>query len=308
MTTNWEDRDRDRYRRAHSDYESRNRGRDERDFTDRAGDEMRSWFGDDDAERRRRMDERSDRYGERSYGEGGYGRYQAGQDDRDFGGSGNYGRYSGYGSGGAGGYGGGSRYYGGFSGASGRSFGAGTYGAGTYGGRSYGEDFGPGRAGSMGRTRYGGSADYGSRDRHESEDRGFFERAGDEIASWFGDDEAERRRRMDRHSGRGPKGYTRSDERIREDVNDRLTDDPHIDASNIEVTVSSGEVTLSGSVTERFAKRHAEDIAERVSGVRHVQNNVRVVERSSSSGEQYSGAFAETARMTAESKTGRTRN
>jgi hypothetical protein len=29
------------------------------------------------------------------------------------------------------------------------------------------------------------------------EDRGFFERAGDEIASWFGDDEAERRRRED---------------------------------------------------------------------------------------------------------------
>jgi hypothetical protein len=30
-----------------------------------------------------------------------------------------------------------------------------------------------------------------------SEDRGFFERAGDEIASWFGDEEAERRRRED---------------------------------------------------------------------------------------------------------------
>jgi len=31
----------------------------------------------------------------------------------------------------------------------------------------------------------------------DSEDRGFFERAGDEIASWFGDDDAERRRRYD---------------------------------------------------------------------------------------------------------------
>jgi hypothetical protein len=30
-----------------------------------------------------------------------------------------------------------------------------------------------------------------------SDDRGFFERAGDEIASWFGDDEAERRRHED---------------------------------------------------------------------------------------------------------------
>ena len=33
------------------------------------------------------------------------------------------------------------------------------------------------------------------------EDRGFFERAGDEIASWFGDDDAERRRREDSRTG-----------------------------------------------------------------------------------------------------------
>ena len=38
----------------------------------------------------------------------------------------------------------------------------------------------------------------GSRD---SGERGFFERAGDEISSWFGDDEAERRREMDERSG-----------------------------------------------------------------------------------------------------------
>ena len=35
------------------------------------------------------------------------------------------------------------------------------------------------------------------RQRGIRDDRGFFERAGDEIASWFGDDEAERRRRED---------------------------------------------------------------------------------------------------------------
>ncbi len=34
-------------------------------------------------------------------------------------------------------------------------------------------------------------------DRDDRDDRGFFERAGDEVASWFGDEEAERRRRMD---------------------------------------------------------------------------------------------------------------
>lgn len=130
-------------------------------------------------------------------------------------------------------------------------------------------------------------------------DRGFLERAGDEMSSWFGDEDAERRRRLDawrgdpgaqhhghhhggyygegeHHRGRGPRGYTRSDERIREDINDRLTDDPYLDASDIEVTVSAAEVTLSGSVEDRRAKRRAEDIAESVSGARHVQNNLRV--------------------------------
>jgi hypothetical protein len=78
------------------------------------------------------------------------------------------------------------------------------------------------------------------------------------------------------HRGRGPKGYKRSDERIREDVSDRLTDDPLLDASDIELTVAGGEVTLNGTVTSRFAKRRAEDCADAVSGVGHVQNNLRV--------------------------------
>jgi osmotically-inducible protein OsmY len=81
---------------------------------------------------------------------------------------------------------------------------------------------------------------------------------------------------MAAHRGRGPKGYTRSDNRIREDVCDHLTDDPHIDASEIDVRVAHGEVTLSGTVTDRPAKRHAEELAERIGGVRHVQNNLRV--------------------------------
>lgn len=112
---------------------------------------------------------------------------------------------------------------------------------------------------------------------HRDEERGFWERAGDEVASWFGDDEAEHRRRLDaRHEGRGPKGYRRSDDRIREDVSDRLTDDPYIDASDIEIQVANAEVTLSGSVDSRNARRRAEDLSERVSGVTHVQNNLRV--------------------------------
>ncbi|SCY50140.1 BON domain-containing protein [Microvirga guangxiensis] len=78
------------------------------------------------------------------------------------------------------------------------------------------------------------------------------------------------------HRGRGPKGYTRTDERIHEDVCERLTEDRFIDASNVEVTVKDGEVTLSGTVASRGLKHRAEDLAELASGVRHVQNNLRV--------------------------------
>lgn len=90
------------------------------------------------------------------------------------------------------------------------------------------------------------------------------------------DEEDMRRFRMGEHRGRGPKNYVRSDDRIREDVSDRLSDDSWLDASDIEVTVASCEVTLSGLVRTRDDKRRAEDIAERVGGVRHVQNNLRV--------------------------------
>ncbi|SMH48507.1 BON domain-containing protein [Azospirillum agricola] len=75
--------------------------------------------------------------------------------------------------------------------------------------------------------------------------------------------------------GVGPRGYRRSDERIREDIIDRLTDDPRIDATDIDVSVAQGEVTLAGTVEDRAARHRAEDIAEAVSGVTHVQNDLR---------------------------------
>ena len=154
---------------------------------------------------------------------------------------------------------------------------------------AFGEGFGSGyrgqdwsERGAYGRSEGQSARSYGG---HEPEERGFFDRASDEVSSWFGDDEAERRRRRDyeqsgQHRGRGPKGYTRSDDRVREDVCDRLTEDPFLDASEIEIEVSTCEVTLSGTVDSREAKRRAEDIAERVSGVNHVQNNLRVQQRS----------------------------
>jgi osmotically-inducible protein OsmY len=148
------------------------------------------------------------------------------------------------------------------------------YGRGTTAYSSHGRQ-GEASYGQSPREMYG-DRDRG-RDRGRHEERGFFERAGDEVASWFGDEEAARRRDMD-HRGRGPSGYTRSDDRILEDACDALTDDWAIDARNIQVTVQSGEVTLDGTVESRDQKRRAEDCVEDLSGVRHVQNNLRVDE------------------------------
>ncbi len=82
------------------------------------------------------------------------------------------------------------------------------------------------------------------------------------------------------HRGKGPKNYTRSDDRIREDVSDQLTDHAHIDASEIEVNVKDGEVTLTGTVDDRDTKKRAEEAIESLSGVKHVQNNLRVKDQS----------------------------
>jgi osmotically-inducible protein OsmY len=98
-----------------------------------------------------------------------------------------------------------------------------------------------------------------------------------------------------RFSGRWPKGYQRSDDRIREDVCERLTRDPDIDASEIDVKVTNGEVTLTGTVDERQSKRMAEELAENISGVKDVHNQVRVKNRDTHS---ESGTNKDTKEMT----------
>jgi hypothetical protein len=82
--------------------------------------------------------------------------------------------------------------------------------------------------------------------------------------------------RPGRFSGRGPRGYRRSDDRIRDEVCERLTDADDVDATNIEVSVKDGEVQLSGFVGRREEKRRAERLAEAVAGVRDVHNGLRL--------------------------------
>jgi osmotically-inducible protein OsmY len=190
-------------------------------------------------------------YGQGGYREGGFGQSGRSESDR-FGqgqqeGPGSYGQ-SGYGHGGYGQYGQG---------------GYGQYGQGGYG--QYGGYQGQyGYQGGYGQSGYGqggfGQGGYGQSD---------YERFGPRAISYtavvYG-----------RFTGRGPKGYRRSDDRIREEVSEELTRHPEIDASEIEVKAESGEVTLTGKVGDRHQKRLAEDIAERCSGVNDVHNQLKV--------------------------------
>lgn len=85
------------------------------------------------------------------------------------------------------------------------------------------------------------------------------------------------------HSGRGPRGYRRNDQRIEEDICERLTQHGQIDAEDIQVKVEGGEVTLTGTVESRQAKRMAEDLLDSISGVKDVHNHLRVKQGKSES-------------------------
>lgn len=143
----------------------------------------------------------------------------------------------------------------------------GGYGSGSpsYGGPTYGRS--QGVAGSW--EQSGGTRGYGSEFGRGAQDFG--------GGSSFGETQRPgESRTRGRFTGRGPKGYIRSDERIREDVSDRLEQHGEIDATDIEVRVSNGEVTLEGTVEDRRTKRMAEDSIETCPGVKQVHNRIRV--------------------------------
>lgn len=163
-----------------------------------------------------------------------------------------------------------------------------------------------GRSDLQGRDDFEGSNRYADRDGYDARwDRGYDDRANrsssnsssrrDETNTWISryvpaSERSGREQAAGSFRGKGPKGYVRSDERIKEDVSDRLTDDDTLDASDMTVEVSGGEVTLSGFVDSRQAKRAAEECAEQCAGVTHVQNNLRVRGSSGQSAAQGTGS------------------
>jgi hypothetical protein len=75
----------------------------------------------------------------------------------------------------------------------------------------------------------------------------------------------------------GPKGYQRSDERLREEISERLMEAYHIDSSDVTVQVLGARVVLEGTVPDRHMKHAIEDLADAAPGVQDVENRIRVV-------------------------------
>jgi hypothetical protein len=76
--------------------------------------------------------------------------------------------------------------------------------------------------------------------------------------------------------GRPPRNYRRSDERIRDEVCELIARQTDVDASDVDIEVVAGVVTLTGAVEDRAAKRELEDVAERVFGVSDIHNTLKV--------------------------------
>ncbi|MGH8294161.1 MAG: BON domain-containing protein [Steroidobacteraceae bacterium] len=74
----------------------------------------------------------------------------------------------------------------------------------------------------------------------------------------------------------GPKGYQRSDERLREDISERLMQARDIDSSDVTVEVSGAKVALEGTVPERRMKHTIEDLVDACPGVQDIDNKIRV--------------------------------
>lgn len=223
----YRDDDERRYRQQADDRSRDYGGRDrQRGMYERGRDEVRSWFGDEDAERRRRFDERQSwRYGRGSDAE-----------------------------------------------RSVQSHGTDNYERGNWRTDEFAR--GDSRRDEFDRSGWRSSAasqrDAGGYGRERNfESRGIDE---DTPISWS---YTEVWMIPGPYAGHGPRGYQRADERIKDEVCDRLTQHGRIDARDIDVSVSNGEVTLRGSVNGRHAKRQAEDVAESVSGVREVRNELR---------------------------------
>lgn len=73
-----------------------------------------------------------------------------------------------------------------------------------------------------------------------------------------------------------PRGYKRTDERIYEEVCERLSNVPGLDPTDVSVEVKEGTVTLEGTIDSRYSKHAVENIADSVCGTKDVINHLRI--------------------------------
>jgi osmotically-inducible protein OsmY len=170
---------------------------------------------------------------------------------------------------------------------------AGSYGAYAQTGRNYGQSYQQPQSRQQ-QPQYGqsyqGGAQYSSPQGsvYGSQQGSVY---GSQQASQYGSQygQSASRGTLESQRGRGPKGYTRSDDRIREDVCERLTDDPYIDASDINLNLKDGVVTLEGRVDERWMKHRVEDLIDACPGVKSIENRLTVSGQSDSDSDTTAG-------------------
>ena len=92
-------------------------------------------------------------------------------------------------------------------------------------------------------------------------------------------EEQYRRERQAEQRGSGDRRVSqrrRPDETLSRELQEILTADPELDATDIEVQVEGGAVTLMGTVDSSDARLLAEELVESVTGVREVHNQLKV--------------------------------
>jgi hypothetical protein len=126
-----------------------------------------------------------------------------------------------------------------------------------------------------GRVGFGWEGSYGSQGDFSSFAESIGPRA--DAAGRGGDWQPQQRQeRASRSQRRGPKNYVRSDERIQEDLCERLAHMQHIDTNDVTIEVKGAKVTLYGTVPHRQMKHWIEDFVADYAGVTEVENKLRV--------------------------------
>jgi osmotically-inducible protein OsmY len=84
-----------------------------------------------------------------------------------------------------------------------------------------------------------------------------------------------------------PKGHMLTDQRIREDICERLSRPPSrfdaaefdvqpLEVSDVTVEVEGGKVTLQGTVSDRRVKHYIEELVDACPGVQDIENRISV--------------------------------